>query len=646
MTRRRDEILAFFAPLALYLATLVPTIHLGDSGELTLGAALLAIPHVPGYPLLATLGHAFAQVPLAHLAWRGNFFSAFWGALTVWALYRFLLALTGRRRAALAAALLFAVTYTLWEQSLKIRAYPLNTFFAVGVLYLSLRWRQTFDRRYLLSAAFLFGLGLGNHEILLVVAAVPLAWVAAHRRRLQGRDWLLGIVLVALGVSIYLYLPIRAATGPALNWGDPSTPSRLLDSLLQRQYAGKMFNPDWGPKLAILRVIAASFPDEFGAAAFLLGCLGLIVLARRDAVFVLGLFLMALLNVLLRINYIGEDEIFQVRRYLISSYLVVAVGLGAALAELEARAETAGRPWLSRVFQLLLVLLIAFPALKHYSANQQAKNWVAYEAWQNALSHPAPSYALFVGGDNNLFPLWYLQIGERRRPTVTVLPRGGFRGDWVVEKMGRTLPPDTIRMRPEYVAAGLHDPLFLSTVANLLDDRRLPLAFVFDHVANPADDEALQELRLRQPPIYDGALSWWVTPPARPQEAWRFYQTAAILDPDLVRDHHTQTVATDYSVYYVRLARFAENQAQPESAETAYQKARAADPANDAALAQNANFFARQNRLNEAVALYRQAIALNPREARHHHNLALILEAAGRPAEAAREWELAKAARP
>jgi hypothetical protein len=71
------------------------------------------------------------------------------------------------------AALAFAGTYTLWEQSLKIRAYPLNTFFAALILYLTLRWQATNDRRFLFSAFFLTAWGWPTTRF---------CWSSARRR--------------------------------------------------------------------------------------------------------------------------------------------------------------------------------------------------------------------------------------------------------------------------------------------------------------------------------------------------------------------------------------------------------------------------------------------------------------------------------
>jgi len=68
---------AFLGLLALYVATLAPSIMGGDSGELTASALTGGVPHPPGYPLFALLARLFAALPLGHSpAWRVNLLSA------------------------------------------------------------------------------------------------------------------------------------------------------------------------------------------------------------------------------------------------------------------------------------------------------------------------------------------------------------------------------------------------------------------------------------------------------------------------------------------------------------------------------------------------------------------------------------------
>ncbi|HPQ68955.1 MAG TPA: DUF2723 domain-containing protein [bacterium] len=639
MKRRLPDLLVFAGPFALYLATMLPTLHLGDSGELTVGATMFAVPHVPGYPLLAMLGHLFAQLPLANAAWRGNLLSAFFGALAVWMTYRMLVELTGKRLIAVVAALAFAGTYTLWEQSLKIRAYPLNTFFAALIVYLALRWQATNDRRFLLSAFFLYGLGMANHEILLVVGAAPLALMVANREHVSRRDIVLAVTMIGLGVSAYLYIPLRAATDPVLNWGEPNTLPRLLDALLQKQYSGKMLNPDWGAKVNMLGIIGWSMIDEAGPVIFALALAGLALLGYRRPSLLIGLLLLIVVNVALRINYIGVDEQYQVRRYLISSYLVLIVGFAWLLSEVQNKVVAHLSPvWGRQLAFLGLAILAAWPVMRHARANDQSGNWVAYEAWQNTLSHPTSGYALFVGGDNNLFPLWYLQMVEKRRPDVIVIPRGGFASDWVVRMFGPRLPFAAIGVRPEYTDLPEADALFLSTLANLLEKPGPPPAFVFDTVTPEATQQRFATLKAQTRTRHEGALTWWRATDDvdfDPARVWRYYQTASITDATLARDHHTRIVAEDYSVYFDNLAQALGRRADFAGATYAYRRALLANPRDDVAMVHWANQLAAGGNFKTATELYERAIKVAPSDWRHYHNLAIILEAAGKTERAA-----------
>src|SRR5207302_40 len=42
------------------------------------------------------------------------------------------------------------------------------------------------------------------------------------------------------GLSIYLFLPVRSATGPLLDWNHPAVLSNFLDSILRTRYGGTL----------------------------------------------------------------------------------------------------------------------------------------------------------------------------------------------------------------------------------------------------------------------------------------------------------------------------------------------------------------------------------------------------------------------
>jgi hypothetical protein len=73
--------LVFAAALAVYLATLAPTVTFVDGGELIVAAGYLGVAHPPGTPLYLMLAHLFTLLPVGNVAWRVNFASALFAAL-------------------------------------------------------------------------------------------------------------------------------------------------------------------------------------------------------------------------------------------------------------------------------------------------------------------------------------------------------------------------------------------------------------------------------------------------------------------------------------------------------------------------------------------------------------------------------------
>lgn len=74
--------LSFIIPLAVYSATLAPTVTFGDSGELISAAYSLGISHPPGSPLWTILAHLFTYLPFQTVAWRVNLASGVFSAGT------------------------------------------------------------------------------------------------------------------------------------------------------------------------------------------------------------------------------------------------------------------------------------------------------------------------------------------------------------------------------------------------------------------------------------------------------------------------------------------------------------------------------------------------------------------------------------
>jgi len=241
-------LLAAAGPLLFYALTLPPTITFEDSGQLITAAAKLGISHPSGYPLAALVGHAFTLVPFGRVAARVNFASAAAAAaccaLLFLILRRLFLDLRAEARgaaaaAAGAAAVAFGLSRSLWSQAVVAEAYALNALALAAVLYAALNFVRTRQARWGYLGAFVAGLALGAHTSSVIVTVPVAAYVIWRFRRLPGyRGFFFAVAAVALGATVYLYLPLRAAQGPAINWGDPRTLPTMYAHISRRMYGG------------------------------------------------------------------------------------------------------------------------------------------------------------------------------------------------------------------------------------------------------------------------------------------------------------------------------------------------------------------------------------------------------------------------
>lgn len=210
-----------------------PHIHPGvgpvrflDAIQYQINAAVLGVSHPPGYPLYALLGKLMSVLPGIgrfapfgdNLAYRLGLLSAIAAALTVLFTGRTVYRLTQHAGAALAGALMLALSVGFWVQATYTELYPLyNLFIAANILCL-IAWIQT--RRplfYFLSAAlYAFSFHVNVPAIMLLPAWLWAVLVTDHRMLTRPRNLLLTALIVLASAALYLYVPLRAfILGPA-----------------------------------------------------------------------------------------------------------------------------------------------------------------------------------------------------------------------------------------------------------------------------------------------------------------------------------------------------------------------------------------------------------------------------------------------
>ena len=333
------------------------------------------------------------------------------------------------------------------------------------------------------------------------------------------------------GVSVYAYLPLRAMAGPVLNWGDPYNAERFFAALTQAQYAHKMLSSDWGPKLRMTRMILGSLVTEAGWPVFALGVIGAIRLARSDRAMLAGLVGVVLATIALRVNYIGQDEFHQVLRYTTCCTLMVVIAAAYGLREIFSRS----RPGFGLT---LAALAAAYPIVTNFPAVDVSRHRVGEDFAKAALAWPEHGYSLAVGGDNNVFPLWYYQRVERYRQDVILLPRSGFDTDWIQAEVALALPVGADLLRGEYRTVPF--PVFYSTVENLRDGG-FPVYSLFSTTADPVEADVWADWGARGL-IAPCGLGFRIDGHACDDTIWPRLPMSAYVDPAIPRDHHTRSL--------------------------------------------------------------------------------------------------------
>ncbi len=470
-------------------------------------------------------------------------------------------------------ALILSFSDTFWFNASEAEVYGIGMFFISVVVWIGVEWyfhKGVFNsERSLLLIAYLMGLSIGVHLLSLLamffvfflvyfrdrsredinVKSLALAFalmalgfgivypgivkyipamlgsgaglfffivivVAMKKLHPQLRMAALAILLVTLGYSTYVMVPIRAGQQPALNENAPATLEGLYSYLNRDQYGsypllkGPNYNERtrsidfgkdsflprrWSPEhvasyanygsdfefflkfqlghiylryflwnfvgragdmqdapVAFLGDMgdwseSSGYPNKYWAIPLLLGLFGMYYNFRKDyrmgtamavLFFIMGIGLVIYFNM-------AEPQVRERDYFFIGSFFAFAIWTGIGvygivdmLMSKTGRNEAVG-------VALALLLLVAGPVnmlAQNFQTHDRHHNYVAFDYAYNLLQSCDQDAILFTGGDNDTFPVWYLQYAAGFRRDVRVVNLSLLNTSWYSKQLKNERP--------------------------------------------------------------------------------------------------------------------------------------------------------------------------------------------------------------
>jgi len=296
---------------------------------------------------------------------------------------------------------------------------------------------------------------------------------------------LTSFVLIVLGYSTYTVVYIRANAQPPMNENDPSNLTRLVSylnreqygtaPLLQRRYSGepehqenfKKYSSDfdflWRYQMnhMYLRYVGWNYIGAEGdwkeagvdwkqlyAIPFLLGIFGAVHHWRKDKkmAFVATSFFLMMGVVLVLYFNMQEPQPRERDYFYVGSFFIFSLWIGmGTLALIDLVKEKLGESKnLAPVgYTLLGVAFVLAPlnmARTNFREADRTGNFVAYDYSYNTLQSVERDAIIFTNGDNDTFPLWYLQDVEGIRRDVRVVCLSLLNTNWYIDQLKNQEP--------------------------------------------------------------------------------------------------------------------------------------------------------------------------------------------------------------
>lgn len=289
--------------------------------------------------------------------------------------------------------------------------------------------------------------------------------------------WCIIPILIFVAYSLYLLIYVRATLNPPINENNPSSWQAMQDYLARKQYGQQsmiltfpyriadfwkyqvnfMFNRYFAWQF-IGKGISLDAQDRITEVIslrglyglpFLLGLFGAVHHFFRDWKRALAVFILFFIMGYGIILYLNQpDPQPRERDYsYVGAFFAFALWIGIGMAGvfeivLHSFQKKNILKW-GLILIIGIVLLLAIPVnmfAVNIESHDRSGNYVAWDYSYNILQSCEPNAILFTNGDNDTFPLWYLQEVENIRKDVRVVNLSLLNTHWYIEQLQNMEP--------------------------------------------------------------------------------------------------------------------------------------------------------------------------------------------------------------
>ncbi|MDY7032555.1 MAG: DUF2723 domain-containing protein [Thermodesulfobacteriota bacterium] len=721
---------------AIFLFTVSPTVYWNDSGEIITAVYSLGMAHSPSFPIYILLAKLITFLPFGSIAFKVNLISVIFGCLTILFLFKIIYFILGMSRItirsqeekgelessfsdnflrcvfpAITASCMLAFTHAFWIQSVRAEVYTLNIFLAALIIHFLLRWNQ--DREgeeknsgkgevfllYLVS--FVIGLSVCNHSLLTIYLAPGILFIIIKNHLnciLTPRVIVVSSFFLLLGLSLYLYLPIRSINNPIMDWNNPETMERFLNAFSRKRELDKFFthsNP-----LERLQVYAFMMIKQFTFFFYWVGIVGIWRLFKKGlsiAILTTLVFLFNMLGTVSSSNLSTQNP--DILGYLTISYFIytiwVGVGLKFLIDLLLFRTKTYShkkphglylrarqgktrlrlpfrftpkndmittwdkkrrmRVCVSIFVQTLIILSPLVLFFVHFDHSNKSNHYFARDFGMRIMKSIEDNSILFLKHDNVAFSTIYLINCERYREDIRLFDQNGWRDPMLIEPKralytGLWMPgiKQLRNIQKQYVPATIFSDVDKSGTSRPLGSLKIMEYLVFKNILNCNIYWESGE--------YDSIVDDYVVPNGlifRVSESEDTELTAAMLkkhyqfcglnDTSLLSDKRFLSdgnATKAYAIFWERVGNFFRKRSMFQNAVNHLEYSKILFP-NKPDIINNLGFcYLQMGRLDEAEREFLTVLKLFGYYAEAHVNLGVVYARKGDYQKAKREWEM------